>query len=618
MTLVLYIPFCNSGLIVSDRLNSLFEGGKETVDKIIKLRDDLIIGFSGRTEVCQNIIEVLKMNGSSLSDYEVNEIIRNRYHQLRYESRAMELGSVEFILVKKTDKEIIVWKNIDGFSYPENSEKVVAIGMTDFIKPQIEEKGKFSSRERAENFGISLIGYVNRAHSGVGSPEIQGCNISYLDENRLEILLIVKKPDLKPILYHETDYEPDISADNTNDSQVMEENTKKQDETIFPGKLSNQIIHIGYISSTTIGLETAVPLLTEMIQPDLNKFAAKLGYNVNFEFLIDDAQGLASVYLEKVQGLNSMGVKNILSSGWSSQLYAALSYCNQNDILVIGNSSTSPLLGIADDNLFRLCSTDIVQVPAISRMIESYGVTALIVIQRGDTWADGIYNYFEQDFTQRGGIILDRIRYPGEATEFKEYLDQAESVSKTAINDFGAENVGVLVISFGEIVDLALEAEKFQTIYNVPWFGTDGTTLSKQLCDDAPQQATHLKIYSTYAASTESPKFNELYDRYYALTQQPFGYYSACLYDAAGIIANAILVAQSYDPLDVIPLFHDIAYNTFGASGWCKLNDDGDRYSSNYQIWSYHYEGDVVVPYVAGLVDGVTGNVTWVKDEKGK
>lgn len=161
---------------------------------------------------------------------------------------------------------------------------------------------------------------------------------------------------------------------------------------------------------------------------------------------------------------------------------------------------------------------------------------------------------------------------------------------------------------------MAKQAQNYLTIYNLPWFGTDGTTLNQQLCDDAPEQADHLKIFSTYAAPTESSKFTELYDRYYALTCQPFGYYSACLYDAAWILASAILLAQSTNPLDIIPLLQDIANNTFGASGWCKLNEDGDRFGSNYQIWSYHYKDDIVVPYVAGLIDDITGQVTWYED----
>jgi hypothetical protein len=75
--------------------------------------------------------------------------------------------------------------------------------------------------------------------------------------------------------------------------------------------------------------------------------------------------------------------------------------------------------------------------------------------------------------------------------------------------------------------------------------------------------------------------------------------------------------SQSLDANVLIPIQHDTAFNNFGASGWNRLNDAGDRYGSNYQIWSYHYVGDVVVPYVSGLFDGITGQVTWYNDAIG-
>jgi len=80
---------------------------------------------------------------------------------------------------------------------------------------------------------------------------------------------------------------------------------------------------------------------------------------------------------------------------------------------------------------------------------------------------------------------------------------------------------------------------------------------------------------------------------------------------------ESILNCQSTDATVLIPLQHQTAYNNFGASGWNRLNEAGDRYGSNYQIWSYRYEGDVCKPYVAGLYDGITGEVTWYTSEIG-
>jgi branched-chain amino acid transport system substrate-binding protein len=387
--------------------------------------------------------------------------------------------------------------------------------------------------------------------------------------------------------------------------------------TVIQAPLEGVNIQLGYISSTTVGLETTVPLVEEILTPDYNAYMEKLGMDTTLEFLIDDATGQAAVHLEKVQGYKSMDINVFIGGGWSSQAQAALSYCNDNDMLMWSSSSTSPLLGIADDNLYRMCPTDLIQAPAIAEMLWSHGIKAIILIQRGDAWADGIYNYLEPAYTDKGGVIIERIRYAGEATEFANYLQTAEDLAKDAVAEYGADAVGVEIISFAEFVVMMTQAEDFPTIYDLTWFGSDGTTLSQQAADDAPEQVVHLRVHSTFAAPAESEKFNDLYDRYYALVSQPFGYYSACSYDIGWVLTESILNAQSLDATVLIPIQHDTAFNNFGASGWNRLNEDGDRYGSNYQIWSYKYDGDVVISYVSGLFDGITGQVTWYTDAMG-
>jgi branched-chain amino acid transport system substrate-binding protein len=381
--------------------------------------------------------------------------------------------------------------------------------------------------------------------------------------------------------------------------------------------LEGKTIQIGYISSTTAGLETTTPLVQDILMPDYNTYAAKLGMDVDFDYLIDDATGQAAVHLEKVQGFKSMDVNVFIGGGWSSQAQAALSYCNDNDMLMWSSSSTSPLLAIEDDNLYRMCPDDTVQAPAIAAMLLAHGIEAIVVMQRGDAWADGIYNYLEPAYTDAGGVIIEKIRYAGEATEFSNYLQTAEDLVAGAIAEYGVEHVGFEIISFSESVVMVTQAVDYPSIYSVTWFGSDGTTLSQHHCDDAPEQTVHVRLHSTYAAPAESEKFADLYDRYYALVSQPFGYYSACSYDIGWILTESILNSQSTDATVLIPIQADTGFNNFGASGWNRLNAAGDRYSTNYQIWSYHMDGGVCKPYVSGLYDSITGVVTWYTAEMG-
>ena len=307
-----------------------------------------------------------------------------------------------------------------------------------------------------------------------------------------------------------------------------------------------------------------------------------------------------------------------IGGGWSSQASAALSYCNDNDMLMWSASSTSPTLAIPNDNLLRMCPTDLVQAPAIARMMESHGIEAYVSIQRGDSWADGIYNILSEEWANNGGVELERIRYAAEVQEFSSYLQQAENVLSAAVDEYGIEHIAIDVIGFQEVATMLQQAQDYPTVYEVVWFGSDGTALTSQIRDDAPDQASHVNLYSTLAAPAESQKYTDLYDRYWSLVGQPYGYYTACTYDIGWILAETILESQSTDALTVLDLQDTTAFNSFGASGWNRLNEDGDRYAANYQIWAYRLKPDGTgEDYIAGLYDFVTGQVTWYTEEIG-
>ena len=236
-------------------------------------------------------------------------------------------------------------------------------------------------------------------------------------------------------------------------------------ETVEVQPLKGTTVQLGYISSTTVGLETAQPHVEEIMTVDYNAYAAKLGYDVDFEFLIDDAQAQAAVHLEKVQGFKSIGVNVFIGGGYSSQAAGALSYCNDNDMLMWSSSSTSPTLALADDNLLRMCPTDLVQAPAISRMMESHGIKAYVQIQRGDSWADGIYNILAPHWAENGGVEIEKIRYAAEVQEFSSYLQQAENVLQDAIDEYGIEHVAIDIIGFNEVATMIQQAVDLSLIH---------------------------------------------------------------------------------------------------------------------------------------------------------
>lgn len=400
--------------------------------------------------------------------------------------------------------------------------------------------------------------------------------------------------------------------------EVVSENGDSTTVTVDKIPISGTTVQLGRIADGAGSLETVTPLTHELIEPDINAYYEKLGYDVEIEFLIDEGGGQAAVHLEKVQGFRSMDISTFIGGGYSSMAQAALSYCNENDMLMWSPSSTSPLLALGDDNLFRLCPTDALQAPAMAEMLWSYGIEAVLVIATGDAYGDGVYNIFESEYNERGGVVIERIRYAVESTEFSNYLATGNDLVKPYIEEYGQEHVGVILVASSGATTMVTQAPDFPELYGLVWFGTDGTSLSQTLIDDAGEQSTHLKVLSTNASPGSSAKYNKLDAEYRALVGQQPGYYVTTAYDISWILAQAVVDTQSSVGIDLIPTMDDICYNYWGTSGWCRINEDGDRYGSDYLIWGYGPNAEGVTDNICyGVYKTTSGEVTWYADVLG-
>lgn len=376
-------------------------------------------------------------------------------------------------------------------------------------------------------------------------------------------------------------------------------------------------IQIGVIAETTSNYETLILYFEEIIEPDINDYCSKLPRNrfrprAMFDFIVRDAEGSAERHLELVQEFHEEGIDLIIGGPWSSMASYSLDYINENGVLLVSASSTSPILAIPDDNLFRMSPVDTMQGAAIAEMLYSKGVDELVIIYRDDAWGAGLNDVVTDEFMARGGTILASIGYPQDEVDFASYLQDAEEAA-----DAGTGTVAVELISFNEAADILYEARNYITIYDVDWFGCDGTARSSTILNEAPDEAVHVKLYSTRAAPTYSSKYYEMAERYESVTGNEYDFYPSCQADAAWLLAMSVMETRSTSGkpqllgTDVAEVFPDVASRYFGYSGWCLLNEAGDRMRTDYNIWGYGYvNGDVEFVYY-GYYNTLTGEVHW-------
>jgi len=387
-----------------------------------------------------------------------------------------------------------------------------------------------------------------------------------------------------------------------------------------------QKIRMGVITPNTEIYNINVPLFGRIIQPDIDDYVNKLPPyrfypSLEFEFLIEDAQGDAKIHLEKVQSFHDQGVDLIIGGGTSSQSAASLQYVNQNDMLLFSHMSTSSELSIEGDNLFRMCRDNHDLARAMAEMISSKGIKAVIVLNVDNLFGNNLHDALKTAYEGKGGAVHARLQYsPGE-NEFTDLMKNAEIEAMNAIGRHGANKVGVVLIGGGNRTIVHM-AENYPSLYSLTWFGPEATGMLQE----NPEQACHLKLYSALTAPTYSSKFHDMKKRFETVIDHQFDYYAACKIDIAWVIAIAVLeIACSFEfpetaadvtrvrAQDVIKIIPDVASRYFGYSGWCLLNKNGDRATGDYEIWGYGYDYEIDEPIskLYGRYDSMTEQVTW-------
>jgi branched-chain amino acid transport system substrate-binding protein len=354
---------------------------------------------------------------------------------------------------------------------------------------------------------------------------------------------------------------------------------------ILSSASSPQLVH----STTTVEIGVIAPngvneyaAIISIANDDINDYMRSKGLDYSFTYIIEDAEGQASIHLEHVQKFRSRGISLLIGGGWSGHAQTSLSYINDNDMLLFSPSSTLLDLSIPDDNLFRLTPSDRWYTLAKADVVWSWGIDAAIVIFRGDEWSPGIYEQLVSDFMARGGKTIEGYGYEPSTSDFHDIVSAAEAKAIELAED-GRENVGLLLISTAqESENIILEAKNFPTIYNLKWFSVGALTRPQYFIGTMPTEAEHLKLFSVEQDIQEA---RDVEDRFVSLIGMPFTANTANLYDICWIYALSVFSTNSVDAETIKKVLPDIAAGYNGITGNCELDSNGDRAPYKFNVW---------------------------------
>lgn len=325
---------------------------------------------------------------------------------------------------------------------------------------------------------------------------------------------------------------------------------------------------------------------TRMGVEDFNEHLEKIGAPWRMALAVEDTATNPTVALDKLAALNSRDVKVIIGPETSSAIRNIKGYSDSNGMVMLSCCSSAPTLAIPGDSAFRLVPDDSNQGHALARVIESRGVDALVTVNRGDAWGDGLSNSTYSSFASFGGTAPEPVRYNPEAPDYEATVSLlAERVSSA--REAGAQQVGVAMISFAEAVHFMQSASEHADFDGTLWFGAGSTTKDPDIVGDpiAREFANTVEYTTTQVAVSK----NAIYERVEERLSAEFGYVPSAFvhssYDAPWIYGIAMLQLDSDNAGKIREILPDVASRYYGAIGPAQLNEAGDLASANYEVW---------------------------------
>lgn len=356
-------------------------------------------------------------------------------------------------------------------------------------------------------------------------------------------------------------------------------------------------ITIGGIFSLTgnwSSLGTTSEAALELAVEDANRYAA--GSGITFRADVRDTKLDPALALEAVQALQGDGVQFIIGPQSSAELAAIRTYVNENDVIVVSQSSTAGSLAIAGDRIFRFTAADSLEGVASAALMWADGIRAMVPVWRADPGNQGLHTATRAGFTARGGIVSTGVEYAATTTGFTPTVTTLGAQVRAALATRPAAEVGVYLAGFDEVADLFAAAAADPVLASVRWYGADGIAQSAALLTKPAAVAFAETVGFPSALFGLDFSARLSWEPIAARIQQRAGTapdaFALAVYDAARVAALAYLASEAEVDVDSLAArFVESAARYHGATGWTALNARGDRQYADFDFWAVRPSG---------------------------
>ena len=358
-------------------------------------------------------------------------------------------------------------------------------------------------------------------------------------------------------------------------------------------------------SLSSIGKSVKIAL--ENAENDVNKHFEEMDSSSHFKLLMADSKTSPEESLVAIKKLYENGAKIIVGPATSTAVSAVKEYADANNIILISYSSTSPLLSIKGDNLFRLVPDDTYQGKIIAQRMINDGIKVIVPFWRSDIYGNELYNSTKSNFEKLGGKVEEGINYHPYTGKFatslhrinfimwNQDLEKLSEIVSDAVRKYGVHSVGVYIISYDEITPILIQAPLYGMLEKVRWYGSDSIAQNHHITKNVDSAMFAMNTNFTnplYSISNETEESHALEKELEKkLHEEGSITYPAIAYDSYWIAAQSLDKNSTIlsDKENFSKSFKELVVETAesfgGMSGRIKLNAAGDRIGGNYDFW---------------------------------
>ncbi|MEM4673728.1 MAG: ABC transporter substrate-binding protein [Pyrobaculum sp.] len=366
--------------------------------------------------------------------------------------------------------------------------------------------------------------------------------------------------------------------------------TQQQPQTTptpTPSQTPVKTVVIGAALPLTGGLESygrTAKVAVELAVEDANK----LCQNMKFDVVVEDTATSPTQALSKIQAMYGRGIRLIVGPMSSGEVSAVKSFADTNRIIIFSPSSTSPLLAVPNDYVYRIVPSDAVQSIALAELLVKLGIKKVVMVFRNDAWGKGLSDALAREARARGIEVLAVEGYDPAPGAFPTAAPAAVEKVARAVGA-PAPDVAFVIISFEDDGLIVMKSAAANPVLSrVRWIGTDGFAYSKSLIEQVGREMASVKLLGTVTApDPKDPKYVEFKERFKAKAGVEPKAYDPYAYDAAMMLMRIVCELGTDDPVKVRETLErwgrEGTYK--GVTGVVYLDEAGDRAYANYVIW---------------------------------